>query len=144
MENFSVIEFHRTRDFSKKLNATFEFLRQNFKSLGKSVLYIAGPCVLIASLLIGSFMAEITALGNPGLGARGMENYFISPGFWLQWVLMMVLMLLGSVMMIATVYNYIILYNEKRTNQISVQEVWDRVRETIWMYLGSMILYWIV
>ena len=58
MENFNVIEFHHTRDFSKKMNATFEFIRQNFKTLGKSILFIAGPPVLVASMMIGSFIGE--------------------------------------------------------------------------------------
>ena len=58
MENFNFIEFHRTRDFSRKLNATFEFVKQNFKPLGKSILFIAGPPVLLASLVSGSFVSE--------------------------------------------------------------------------------------
>ena len=70
MENFNFIEFHRTRDFSRKLNATFEFVKQNFKPLGKSILFIAGPPVLVASLVSGSFMSEFMSfsswVGNPG------------------------------------------------------------------------------
>ena len=58
MENLNVIEFHHTRDFSKKMNVTFEFIRQNFKALGKSILFIAGPPVLVASMMIGSFIGE--------------------------------------------------------------------------------------
>jgi hypothetical protein len=42
MENFNAIEYHHTRDFSRKMNATFEFIRQNFKSLGKSILLLPG------------------------------------------------------------------------------------------------------
>jgi hypothetical protein len=71
MENFNFIEFHQTRDFSKKMNVTFEFIRQNFKALCKSILFIAGPSVLIASMLIGSFMGDFMTLSqsaslNPG------------------------------------------------------------------------------
>ncbi len=59
MENFNAIEYHHTRDFSRKMNATFEFIRQNFKSLGKSILVIAGPPVLVASLIIATFIERV-------------------------------------------------------------------------------------
>lgn len=148
MENFNVIEFHQARDFSKKMNVTFEFIRQNFKGLGKSILFIAGPSVLIASLLIGSFMGDIMKLTqssalNPG-NTELMQDFFLSVTFWLQMILMFVFFLLSTVMSLATINNYIILYGEKRTNKIEVHEVWERVRDTFWMYLGSAILYGIM
>lgn len=145
MENFNFIEFHRTRDFSRKLNATFEFIKQNFKSLGKSILFIAGPPVLVASLLMGSLMSRFNvfatgAATNSGQ-FDGMQNYFMSVSFWLEIVLMLFFYTLSSVMNVATVNNYLLLYGEKRTNKIEVSEVWDRVRATFWMYFRSMFLF---
>ena len=145
MENFNVIEFHRTRDFSRKLNATFEFIKQNFKALSKSILVIAGPPVLIASLIIGSFIGEFMSLTqqaamNSGQ-LEGMETYFMSVSFWLQIVLMVVFLTLSSVMNIATINNYLLLYGERRTNKIEVAEVWERVRATFWMYFRTMFLF---
>jgi hypothetical protein len=146
MENFNVIELHRTRDFSKKMNATFEFIKQNFKSLWKSILYIAGPCVLVASLLIGSFYSQFSSLFNPLTAGNpsAFDSYVFSVTFWLQVLLMLVFFLLATIMSIATINSYIVLYAEKRTNQISVQEVWDRVKKNIWMYIGTFILFYIL
>ena len=145
MEKFNVIEFHRTRDFSRKLNATFEFIKQNFKSLGKSILFIAGPPLLLASLIIGSFIGEFVSFTQMaamnGGQVEGMENYFFSASFWLQLLLMIVFFTVSGVMNIATIYNYIMLYEEKRTNEIEVSEVWERVRATFWMYFGTMVLF---
>lgn len=148
MANFNVIDFHQARDFSKKMNVTFEFIRQNFKSLGKSILAIAGPPVLVASMIIGSFMGEFlsltqTAASNPG-DTEAFQNYFMSVSFWLQLVLMMVFFIVSSVMTIATINNYIILYGEKQTNQIEVREVWERVRSTFWMYFATMFFFWLL
>jgi hypothetical protein len=145
MENFNFIEFHQARDFSKKMNVTFEFIRQNFKGLCKSILFIAGPSVLIASMLIGSFMGNFMNLSqasslNPGNSAA-MTEYFMTVGFWLQALLAFVFYLLSTVMSLATINNYIILYGEKRSSKIEVHEVWERVRNTFWMYLGSTILF---
>lgn len=148
MENLNVIEFHQARDFSKKMNVTFEFIRQNFKGLGKSILFIAGPSVLIAAMLIGSFMGDVMTLTQASalnsMGPGGMQEYFLSVSFWLSMLLIMVFFLLSTVMSLATINNYIILYGEKRSNNIEVHEVWERVRDTFWMYLGSAILFGIM
>ena len=142
MTTFNVIEFHRKRDFSRKLNATFEFIKQNFKPLGKSLLLIAGPPILIASLIMGSFVSDLTSIStNPSNQIEGIETFFSSPIFWLEIGLMVMFYTVASVMSIATVNNYLLLYGEKRSNLIEVSEVWDRVRATFWMYFRSMILF---
>lgn len=141
MESFKAIDFHQTRDFGRKMSATFEFVRQNFQSLGKSILLIAGPPVLVASLLMGSFVDDII-----GLSVRSVQDpevfarYVQSSNFWLQIALAVIFFLVSGVSTTATIYNYILLYDEKRTNRIQVSEVWERVRSTFWMYLGTMLM----
>jgi hypothetical protein len=141
MENFNFIEFHRTRDFSRKLNATFEFVKQNFKPLGKSILFIAGPPMLVASLVSGSVMSEFMSFSMMGNNAEEIGNYFTSLSFWLQVVLMVVFLTVSSVMNIATINNYLLLYEKKRTNKIEVSEVWEYVRATFWMYFSTLFLF---
>lgn len=145
MTTFNVIEFHRKRDFSRKLNATFEFIKQNFKPLSKSILFIAGPPILIASLLMGSFFTNLNA-NNPGASGQieSIQTYFSSPTFWLEIALMILFYTVATVMNIATINNYLVLYGEKRSNAIEVSEVWDRVRATFWMYFRSIILFMIL
>jgi hypothetical protein len=143
MENFNVIEFHKTRDFSTKMNATFEFVKQNFKPLSKSILFIAGPPVLIASLMMGSFMGDFMgmAMGSArGGDPTAFTNYFTSPALWLNIGLAMIFFIVSGVVTISTINNYIMIYGERRSNNIEVAEVWERVRSTFWMYLGTMIL----
>ena len=67
------INFRQTRDFGETFNVSIKFLRQNFKLFFQSVLFIAGPFVLI-SAIAGAFyqsnainMFSITKLGNGGL-----------------------------------------------------------------------------
>lgn len=148
MENFKLIEFHHTRDFSRKMNATFEFIRQNFKALSKSILFIAGPPVLVVGLLIGSFIGEFIGMSQASMGAPGsveaVQRYFMSVTFWLQIAMMLVFLLISSVMTLATINNYLILYEEQRTNKIEVQAVWERVRSTFWMYLGTMFFFFLL
>jgi hypothetical protein len=130
------------------MSVTFEFLRQNFKGLGKSILLIAGPPVLLASLLMGSFFQDVFSNAfnqmSPGGGSDQMLALFASPGFWMKILLMFAFVLVSSVASLATINNYILLYEEKKTNKIEVSEVWERVRDTFMMYLGTCILFTIL
>jgi hypothetical protein len=146
MEEFRLIELQQARDFSRKVNGTFEFIRQNYKALLKSILYIAGPPVLVGSLLLGSFIGDFFSLlqgaqtGNtPELG----ENYFLSVSFWLQLLLMLLLLFISFIITIAVINSYIILYKEKQTNKIEVSEVWDKARQVFWPYLGTTLLFFL-
>jgi hypothetical protein len=44
-------------------------------------------------------------------------------------------------MSIATIYNYILAYEEKQTNKIEVSDVWNRVRKTFWMYCRTTFIF---
>jgi hypothetical protein len=147
MEDFTPIDFHQTRDFSKKMNASFEFVRQNFKPLAKSIIFIAGPPVIIASVIMGSFVGDFMDLATLNL-QRGDSspffNQFGSLSFWLEILLMISFFMISGVATIATINNYIILYEEKKSNKVDVSEVWAKVRETFPMYLGTMFLFTIV
>src|SRR5688500_13157941 len=124
MANFKAIEFHQARDFSRKMNVTFEFIKQNFKPLGKCILFIAVPPILVAMLLFGSFLSDMFGLSFNSAGQTELlEAYFLSPTFWLQIIVAMIFFLISTVMNVATINNYIVLYGEKKTNKIEVSEV---------------------
>lgn len=145
METFKAIELAKSRDFSKKMNATIEFIRQNFKSLFKCLLFIAGPPVLLSSILIGNFYGDYMdfiagGVQNPS-NVDEMQDYFLSAGFWLQILGAVVFGFVAGAVTLAVIYNYILEYDEKQTNQIEVNDIWLRVRKTIGMYMGTMIMY---
>ena len=139
MENFEFIEYHRTRDFSQKMNVTFGFLRQNFGPLFKSILFIAGPPVLVVGLLAGTLFSDMIDLSTV-MNPMAAPQYVTSPSFWLQIGLIFIFYMVASVVALATINCYIVLYGEKKSSQITVNEVWDRVRQTFFMYLGTAIM----
>lgn len=147
MESFKVIEFAKQRDFSMKMNATIEFIRQNFKAIFKCLLFIAGPPVLLSSILIGNFygdyMGFVTSSMRTPASLDDMQNYFLSAGFWLQILGAIIFGFVAGALTLSVVYNYILEYDEKKTNKIDVNDVWIRVRSTIGMYMGTMFLYFI-
>jgi hypothetical protein len=114
------IEFRKKRNFGEVLNVSFTFLRQHFKAIFKSLLFIAGPFILVGSVLPG-------LLFYPWIGASsgiGFSSFDISS------VLVNILsFIVGSIMAITTIYQYMLLYMQKDTpSTISTNEVWKAVR----------------
>lgn len=144
MVEFNYIEFQKTRDFSNKMNATIEFIKQNFKSLSKALLYLAGPPAIVASLLIGSvfndYMTLATGVGTPG-GQEAFLGYLTSVNFWGSIILLVLLGTITVVMLTATVNNFVVIYMEKQRPGIEVDEVWSRIKKTFWGYFVAFLGY---
>lgn len=132
------------RDFSNKMNATFEFFKQNFKSLIRTLLFLVGPPSLILSLLFGSILGDYmrAVFGMMGGGAEFAE--FFTPNFFLKLIIIVIVGTISSVVFMSAVINYVILYREKQSNNIEVEEVWSRVKKTFGMYLGTMIGWFVL
>ncbi|MBT1706676.1 hypothetical protein KK062_00500 [Fulvivirgaceae bacterium PWU5] len=147
MENFTLIEYQKERDFSQKMSVVFEFVRQNFKSLSRCLLFIAGPPVAIGAVFFNDFFNRILGFskasrGNAyGSGVENIEDYFTSITFLLQVVGILVFLWIGGVITIACVYGYMRLYREKGSNQIEVSEVWSYVRQNFGRYFGTVTSY---
>jgi hypothetical protein len=148
MKTFVPIEFQQARDFSKKINTTFEFLQQNFKPLFKCLLFIAGPPMLIGSVLAGSLYSDY--LGFVGEMSRAPQNenplveFADSPMLWLEILAAILFMFLAGVMIVSVVYNYMLEYDAKKSNVIDINNIWDRVRSTLPMYMGTVLLMWLM
>lgn len=144
MEEFRPIEFHRTRDFGSKVNATFEFFKQNFKPLAKSLLVIAGPAVLIGSIFLGMFFSDFfTLASNPQRDPQETLRLFSTGTFWMRMSMMYVFLFVSYVITLATINGYVDLYYQKKSNKIQVGEVWESVRVLIWKYLGSLLMIFV-
>lgn len=143
MESFKFIDFQRTRDFSNKMNATIEFVKQNFKSLYKVLLYLVGPPALIVSLLLGSVMGDYFKAVFGMMGGGGGFSEIFSLDFIVKIVFAILVATVTGVITLATINNYVILYREKQSNQIEVEEVWDLVKKTFWMYFWTVV-GWVV
>lgn len=131
----SKIKLYEQRDFGEKINATFTFLRENFIPLGKSLLYIAGPVVL----LVGIISAVITMdffFGNNDMNEFEAFSYLGGTG------LVNIITVLSSAIVISVVYSYFSLYTERDDYQdISVSDVWTRSKEHLLPILLSVIVY---
>ncbi|HSP88224.1 MAG TPA: hypothetical protein VLN45_08820 [Ignavibacteriaceae bacterium] len=128
------IEFRKVRDFGDLMNVTFEFIRQNFKQLGKSLLFIAGPFILISGILGGIYQSNTFSF----ISLRSL--YQIGTPFLLYVFSQLLVYLVISLIS----FNFVLLYIKKDQNQqtdkpIEVDEVWEGVRKYFWMAFFTMI-----
>jgi hypothetical protein len=140
MEEFRLIELQHTRDFGQKVNATFEFFKQNFKPLSKSLFIIAGPAVLLGSIFLGMFFSDFFSLMTPQRNPQETLRQFSSGAFWMKMSMIYVFFFVSYTITLATINGYVALYFKKRSNKIEVSEVWEEVRVLMWKYLGSLLL----
>ncbi|MDB5033468.1 MAG: hypothetical protein JWQ98_709 [Chlorobi bacterium] len=120
METSEPLELFKSRDFGDQLGLTFTFIRENFRLLGKCVLFIAGPLLLVSSFLFGS---AINAGPYRSYGATGgaIGSVFLA---------MLILVLAFSVM--TTVINeFVALYAEKGPDGFTLEEVWGETRRDV-------------
>lgn len=98
----SLVEFQRERDIGLKISATFDFIRAHFQPLGQCLLYYAVPVPLVG--LIAAAIAGRMFFTDSTLPVTAFAASF-TPALLLSWPVLM----LGHVMLILTVYGYMIL-----------------------------------
>lgn len=138
-----MIQLFQQRDFGDKINVTFQYISQNFRSFGLSLLYIVGPVALVAGIASGimqSRMFDLIGLtqkpDGDDLPFRMLSNIF-SPAFALAILFSGLAILAVS---LAT-YAHMKVYARKtgqgglalpiQTPDISVSEVWEEMQPMI-------------
>jgi hypothetical protein len=127
------------RDFGQKINATFEFLTQNFKPLAKALLTIAGPPALLTGIIKG--VTSINALKT----ISGDEFAEFLKIFQAENPLASLLTLITGIFATCTVYSFITLYEEEGSSvSITPAKIWERLSSSISTVLGSTFIYFII
>ncbi len=129
------IILQQQRGFSEKINATFEFIRENFKSLFMCLLYIAGPPLLIVGIYSGVVQSNIPMSVDQTNPFAGMAELYanLAP--------VMVLSYLTSTLVIALVYEYMMLYTQHSPADITPGMVWNEIKKD---YLQLLLAAFIV
>lgn len=125
------IEFAQVRDFGALLNATFEFIKQNYKILFKSIIFIAGPFILLAGIFGGIYQST-------------MFSFDLEPEvqeFAIPFLLDMLFMVLAYLAIGVVAYSFILLYLEKPVEEIDVDDIWQKGKSIIWILIITGILY---
>ena len=135
-------EFRRSRDFGESFSALSEFLRNNIRNLFKSLLFIAGPLILIlgvASSYIGTSDAVATLSGaNPN-----PEQFSGEIGIFIFGVILFVLIYFFTLAVILSIVCEYIRYSMETAEdreQFTVSLLWGRIKARFSRHLGNFFM----
>lgn len=123
--------FREERDFGQVINATFTFLRQHFRPLGKALLFIVGPFALTAAFFSGLHQSRAMTLaaGTPE-GVLNMADYSIFQQVTsLHYLIGAFFGFLSFTLLYLTVYAYLVEHMDTDEDPVEVGQVWSRVKE---------------
>ena len=124
------IDFNKARDFGQIVNATFEFLRYNIKPLGKAVLFVPGPFLLLSGVFTGLYQRSAFTIGFSPINPFGFSGAIL---------LSTIFIVISMVLLTTLVYNYILIYNENETPDLEVENIWRKSSKDIFRVLGFII-----
>lgn len=132
------VELRKIRDFGEVFNAVFTFVRQEYKLLGKAILYFPIPIVLVGSILFSFAQSTVySKLGtNPSGGALGMYSYMLTP----MYLIGLMFTVIGSIVSIVTVYGYLSLYLERGAGNFTISDIWEQIKEHLGRTAGASFL----
>ncbi|WP_017733213.1 V-type ATP synthase subunit I domain-containing protein [Nafulsella turpanensis] len=133
------INFKKERSFSQKLNATFEFLSQNFRPITKNILLIAGPFALLTGIFYGMYQGEtfgaVLAGRNDPFGAEGPNTALLVTGV----IGMMVCSIIALTLIVAVTMRHLRQYIAEGHARISTGAVWAGIGREFFQVLGTSI-----
>jgi hypothetical protein len=119
------IELRKVRDFGQLLSATFEFIRQNFKLLFKSNLFISAPFILLAGVFMGIYQSSLFNFVNEPDIAEFAIPFLISMFF----------LIFSYIVITIVTYSFIILYKNSELGSFDVDDVWQKTKSKFLMLL---------
>ena len=137
MEQMNKTKLKRTREFGDLITDTFGYVREHYKTLGKSILYFVIPFIAIASIFMGSYFQQSMAISNNPETLAGLGNMVTLLGTVSG---MGIFGMLASAAMSAVVYNHMALLSDSAGAAVTVNQIWDRFKKDIWAILGITIL----
>ncbi|MBC3784906.1 hypothetical protein [Spirosoma utsteinense] len=130
-----MIQLFQQRDFGNKINVTFQYIIQNFRSLGMVLLYIVAPVAVVAGIASGILQSNMLRLtnemaqsqsSNPMVVLQAMAQ-LMSPAFWLA----MLFGLLANVTVVLATYAHMKVYERTGGQDVSVASVWAEMQPVI-------------
>ncbi|WP_347159464.1 hypothetical protein [Pontibacter chitinilyticus] len=133
------INLREERDFSEKLNATFRFIKLNFRPLLRVLLLYVTPVALTAGILSGLYQARLfRTLGSDKPYSTLGEYSFFNQVTSLHYLLTLFFMFLGYVLVCLTVYGFMVVYMDEET-PVQPAAVWAHVKQNLVQALYSSI-----
>ena len=119
MNNQEKINFRQARDFGETFNVSVKFFRQNLKLFFQSLIFIAGPFILI-SAIAGAFY-QSHAVNMFSMIKSGQSDIFSQFGW--TYLIFILATILTHIVLLGTVFSFMINYMEKGPSGFMVNDV---------------------
>lgn len=108
------VAMYAKRSFEDKMNASFDFIKENWKPLFKFTTYLILPLCLIQALSLNEVMGGSMAAAMSNVNTTDLNlfaNYGI--GFWMNYGLSILCSMIGSMILSSLIYALIRTYNDR-------------------------------
>lgn len=134
------VEFRKIREFGDIIGDTFLFIKQNFKPLFKSVIYLSG--IFLLAGLATTMMQQLQIskdLSDPMSISKvyGNSPFSMFYRYGLQYIFVIIFYVLIYTALYTTVLSYISLYIRKGNTAPTVAEVWNYYKHYFLRMAGS-------
>lgn len=129
------IPFYMQRPFGEKLNAAFDFIKENWKVMLKYTTYLLLPICLIQALTMNSAVGFI--LGTSMGGASELMGDTVA-SFFMGYGLNMLLSIIGVLLMTSLAYALIKLYNDREERLVGI--TFKDLRPLLFRNMGRLFL----
>lgn len=119
------IELYVKRPFGEKMNASFEFIKENWKPLLKFTTYLTLPLCLVQALSLNGFMGGYMSMTMNMTGTDTSELLEQLPMLGATYAVTLICMLVGVIMLGSLIYALMQTYNqrEERLEGITLTEL---------------------
>jgi len=128
------ISFRQSRDFGELFNVTIKFFKQNFKPLFKCMLLIAGPFVIVSSIAGAFYQSNMVSFTSMLRNAGVFSNLF-TPAYFI----LIIFSILGSLVLMGVVFEYMLLYSEKGPGEFTVGDVARKLFGDAWKIISTFL-----
>lgn len=138
-KNDEKIDVHRWREFGEELSTVFAFIRKNLGGILQSLLFIAGPFLLLVAvgfvfLFEDYFSLSMEENNSPFVDDSGVKGWFVAK--FVQYGFSFVAYALVSLVM----FEYVYLYAGSRTGEVTLKMVWSRFRKDFFKVMLAKII----
>lgn len=138
------IRFYAVRTFNEKFNASFDFLKLNWKPLLKYVTYLILPVCIIQMFFTMRFMNGYMGLFQTLMGSAGAMNDLsaFNEIDWASYSMLMICNILGAAFVTSVIYSLIQIYNEREAGiqELTFSELKPYLLKNIGRYLASFFM----
>jgi len=132
------IRFYMQRPFGEKMNASFDFIKENWKILLKYVTYLILPVCLLQALSLNSFFGHYMGLIMGGMDSGDLDISNFSSGFFASYAFTMLFSMIGALLLASLVYALVKLYNDRKEGLVGV--TFSDIRPLLFRNMGRLFI----